>query len=162
MRPPLPFRGFLLVWPGQTWTEFRGKERLPLNLEPGSFLKSFPLDELAAVGFCLWCVCRVVPIDTTTTLGCSLLFFLRKKKILLSFFPVSSSSEFWARPRSGMKKEEGSVGRKRSMFGRGVWNVSVRTLDRFVYFQRQSRFSDSMIGPPRLIAIVGSLNFPLL
>lgn len=99
MRPPLPFRGFLLVWPGQTWTEFRGKERLPLNLEPGSFLKSFPLDELAAVGFCLWCVCRVVPIDTTTTLGCSLLFFLRKKKILLSFLSLRVLSSERGRDR---------------------------------------------------------------
>lgn len=162
MRPPLPFRGFLLVWPGQTWTEFRGKERLPLNLEPGSFLKSFPLDELAAVGFCLWSC--VVSCRSTRRPRLDARFFFsseRRKFFFLSFLSLRVLSSERGRDRGWRRRKARSEGNA-SMFGRGVWNVSVRTLDRFVYFQRQSRFSDSMIGQPRLIAIVGSLNFPLL
>ena len=85
----------------------------------------------------------------------------RRKFFFLSFLSLRVLSSERGRDRGWRRRKARSEGNA-SMFGCGVWNVSVRTLDRFVYFQRQSRFSDSMIGPPRLIAIVGSLNFPLL
>lgn len=106
---------------GPNMDRISGKRALPLNLKPGSFLKSFPLDALAGFAWLL------VPIDAMD----GRFFSLKEEN---SSFRTSSDSRRTI-DRGWRRLEKKTV---------DVWTRCLErvrgTLDRFVYFQRQSRF----------------------